>query len=67
MKIPRVPPHTNTSYEPSILSARSDEVNKLGIVETICWGSCTTAIYAYYYIRRLPIHHTHEVVSFPNE
>ena len=45
MKIPRVPPHTNTSYDPSALSARSDEPNKLGMVETTCWGSCTTAMH----------------------
>lgn len=45
MKIPRVPPHTTTSYDPSALLARSDERNKLGMEETTCWGSCTTAIY----------------------
>jgi hypothetical protein len=37
------------------LSATSDEVNKLGIVETTCWGSCTTVICTYHHIRRLPI------------
>lgn len=34
MKIPRVPPQTNTSYEPSALSTRSDELNKFGMVVT---------------------------------
>lgn len=42
MKIPRVPPHTNTSYKS--LPSRPDERKSLWIVETTSCGCCTTII-----------------------
>lgn len=40
MKIPKVPPQTNTSNVSTALSSAS---NVPRILETTCWGSCTTA------------------------